>query len=163
MHFFDTASLNVSLKLFRALFWPLFEGSELLWRTPGKDVAIQCRLETQDEVQSLSVTRGLAQDDVFHVEADSKDKPLIKDPFHGRLQYSGTYPNLDILIKNLYLNDTGPYWCICRKVNKIKRETTIVKTKGSVLLVVSGKPSSISLVITLFPPIRSIPPRYHII
>lgn len=142
---------------------PLFEGSELLWRTPGKDVSIQCRPENQDQVQSVSVMRGLTKDDVFRVEADSKEKPLIKDPFHGRLQYSGTYPNLDILIKNLYLNDTGPYWCICQKVNRMKKETETVKTKGSVLLVVSGKPSSISLIMTLFPPIRSIPPRYYII
>lgn len=85
---------------------------------------------------------GLSENDVFHVEKDSKE-PLIKGPFQERLQYNGDFPNVDILIKNLVLSDTGPYWCVYQRRHNIKRETETLKGKGSVLLVVSGKPYSI--------------------
>lgn len=91
-------------------------------------------------MHSLSVKMGLTENDVFHVEQSSPEKPLIKDTFQGRLQKSGIYPNLDILITNLLLNDTGPYWCLYHSYNHIKRQTETFKSKGSVLLVVSGKP-----------------------
>lgn len=122
-------------------FCSLFEGSdEPLWRLPGKDVTIQCRYEKEDNVEALLVMRGLSEDDVFRLNSDNLDNPLIKEPFRGRLQYTGTFPNLDILIKNLMGNDTGPYWCYTQVLRKVKRRSETVKAEGSVLLVVSGKP-----------------------
>lgn len=140
------------------VFWSLCEGSnEVLWRHPGKDVTIQCRPDTEDKVLSLSVKMGLTDYDVFRVE-DSEKEPLIKSHLQERIQSNGKFPNLDILIKNLLLNDTGPYWCVYKRIDHVKRETETFKGKGAVLLVVSGKPYSISVVIIAFSPIRQILP-----
>lgn len=112
--------------------------AELLWRTPGKYVTIQCRLDTKEQITSLSVKMGLAEKDVFHVQRTTPQKPIVKDTFRGRLENSGIFPNLDILITNLTLNDTGPYWCFYTQYNVIKRQSETFKANGSVLLVVSG-------------------------
>lgn len=120
----------------------------MLWILPGKDVTIQCRPDTAKDILSLSVKMGLSENDVFLVEKDNNE-PLIKGPFRERLQYSGNFPNLDILIKNLVLNDTGPYWCVYQRHNRIKRETLTVKGEGSVLLVVSGKPYRFSVIVAV--------------
>lgn len=108
-------------------------------------------------MESLSVKMGLTESDVFHVE-HTRPEPLIQETFKGRLQYSGEYPDLDILITNLALNDTGPYWCLYHKYNNIKKQTETFKAKGSVLLVVSGKPSSKTAFIATFSSARWIPP-----
>lgn len=49
---------------------------------------------------------GLTERDIFHLDKDRPGKPLIKDTFQGRLQYGGKYPNVDILITNLVLDDS---------------------------------------------------------
>lgn len=120
-------------------FWSLLEGSsEALWKTPGKDMTIQCRTETMD-VQSLTVKSGIHESDLFFIHKANQESPTIRDIFQGRFQYHGNFPNMDILIKDLFLNDTGPYWCLYQKRNHIKRQMETLKGKGSVLLVVSGK------------------------
>lgn len=110
----------------------------MLWRTPGKDMTIQCRMETKD-VESLTVKSGISENDLFFIHKENQKSPTIRDIFQGRLQHNGKFPNMDILIRDLFLNDTGPYWCFYQKRNHIKRQMESLKGKGSVLLVVSGK------------------------
>lgn len=95
-------------------------------------------METEDP-DSLLVRGGLTESDVFFVRKANQEKPVIRDTFQRRLQYHGNFPNMDILITDLLLNDTGPFWCLYQKFNKLKRQTDTLKGNGSVLLVVSGK------------------------
>lgn len=110
----------------------------MLWRTSGKDMTIQCRTETND-VESLAVKSGISENDLFFIHKENQKSPTIRDIFQGRFQHNGKFPNMDILIRDLFLNDTGPYWCLYQKRNHIKRQMETLKGKGSVLLVVSGK------------------------
>lgn len=99
-------------------------------------MTIQCRTETKD-VESLTVKSGIHESDLFFIHKAKQESPTIRDIFQGRFQYRGDFPNMDILIKDLFLNDTGPYWCLYQKRNGIKRQMETLKGKGSVLLVVS--------------------------
>lgn len=101
-------------------------------------MTIQCRTETED-VQSLTVKSGINERDLFFIHKENQENPTIRDIFQARFQHRGNFPNMDILIKDLFLNDTGPYWCSYQKRNHIKRQMETLKGKGSVLLVVSGK------------------------
>lgn len=49
------------------------------------------------------------------------------------------FPNFDILLKNVTKNDTGVYWCLCKKFNITTSKTDSDSGEGSVLLVVTGE------------------------
>lgn len=114
----------------------LAEKTAVVWRRPGGAFTIQCRYSEQEKV-SLNLKRGIKKSDVLFMNLEDQ---TIKKEFRDRLQINGVFPNLDILIKNLTSNDTGPYWCFYIKTeeNDIPEE----EGKGSVLLVVSGEPKS---------------------
>ncbi|KAM9746387.1 uncharacterized protein ACNS7B_010395 [Menidia menidia] len=106
----------------------------VVWRHVGEDVTIQCRGEAKYE--SLSLKRGLSQDVTLFHRAKTNRKTLAKE-IEKRSQTNGEFPNMDILIKNLTSNDTGPYWCIYKIVDASTSTLRDNKGKGSVLLVVT--------------------------
>lgn len=101
-------------------------------------MTIQCRADNED-IESLAVKMGISESDVFFVHKMNQGSPTIRTSFQGRLEHTMNFPNVDILITDLSLNDTGPYWCLYQKHNQIKRQTETLKGKGSVLLVVLGE------------------------
>ncbi|XP_030592213.1 T-cell immunoreceptor with Ig and ITIM domains-like [Archocentrus centrarchus] len=106
----------------------------------GQSVTIQCR-STSDQ-ETLNLKKGLHEErDIFYATVHS-DKRTIDSKFTDRLQYHEKFPNVEILIKNLTLNDTGPYWCVYKMTDK-KYVQKITKGSGSVLLVVTEKPSTV--------------------
>lgn len=101
-------------------------------------VTIQCRSETQQEF--LTLKKGINEDvQVFNNDGKSGKTTMAKE-FTGRLQSNGVFPNVDILIKNLTSDDTGPYWCEYKRFDQQSASFISVKGKGSVLLVVRGEP-----------------------
>lgn len=80
---------------------------------------------------------GLSEDsDVFFTEKDLV-KTTVADRYKHRLQSNGDFPNVNILIKNLTLNDTGPYWCVYKIFDTKTNKQKSIKGDGSVLLVVT--------------------------
>lgn len=108
----------------------------MVWKHPGGAFTIQCRHPEQEQV-SLNLKRGIQKSDVLFMDSEGQ---TIKKEFKDRLQINGVFPNLDILIKNLTSNDTGPYWCFYIKIEE--NEIPEKEGTGSVLLVVSGEPKS---------------------
>uniref|UniRef100_UPI0037E7145B uncharacterized protein n=1 Tax=Semicossyphus pulcher TaxID=241346 RepID=UPI0037E7145B len=98
-------------------------------------ITIQCRF-TEGDPDNLTVKKGLSEDQVLYREKDS-EKNTITAEFRSRLQVYGKFPNLDILIKNLSSEDTGPYWCTYETFNKKTKQPEIKIGTGSVLLVVA--------------------------
>ncbi|KAL3987198.1 myelin associated glycoprotein [Sarotherodon galilaeus] len=99
----------------------------------GKQLTIQCRSASHQDY--LYLKKGLnEEEDIFHL-TDSKE-PTINQKFTDRLQFHGKLPNVDILIKNLTLDDTGPYWCVYKVADK-NYELKATRGNGSVLLVVT--------------------------
>ncbi|XP_051245010.1 uncharacterized protein LOC127356954 isoform X3 [Dicentrarchus labrax] len=110
--------------------------SEVLWKDFGGSFTIQCRAP-EPEQDSLTLKKGLSMDiDVFHKPSGS-DRNITAEQFKYRLQSNGKFPNVDILIKNLTSNDTGPYWCCYAKFDLNTATVIHKKGTGSVLLVVS--------------------------
>lgn len=110
----------------------------MLWRDVGGAVTIQCRCPEPGQ-EYLHVKKGLSRDfQVLFKENNSDENTIAKD-FTGRLQVNGKFPNLDILIKNLTSEDTGPYWCVYQKYDKTSYRKSDTEGKGSVLLVVRGE------------------------
>ncbi|KAK5856396.1 hypothetical protein PBY51_007996 [Eleginops maclovinus] len=110
------------------------EGSrEVVWREIGGHFTIQCRPPKADQ-EKMCLKRGLNKEaEVFFINGKSGKKTIVND-FRDRLEFNGLFPEIDILIKNLTSEDTGPYWCEYKAFDK-----TSVITKngqGSVLLVV---------------------------
>ncbi|XP_022056930.1 uncharacterized protein si:ch211-188c18.1 isoform X2 [Acanthochromis polyacanthus] len=106
-----------------------------VWRDVGESVTIQCR--TSAEQDSLYLKMGLSKDiDVFFTEKDT-GKNTISTQYKHRLQSNGAFPNVDILIKNLTANDTGPYWCMYKAFDRKTSKQTATDGSGSVLLVVT--------------------------
>uniref|UniRef100_A0A3Q1FLY5 Immunoglobulin domain-containing protein n=1 Tax=Acanthochromis polyacanthus TaxID=80966 RepID=A0A3Q1FLY5_9TELE len=104
----------------------------------GESVTIQCR--TSAEQDSLYLKMGLSKDiDVFFTEKDT-GKNTISTQYKHRLQSNGAFPNVDILIKNLTANDTGPYWCMYKAFDRKTSKQTATDGSGSVLLVVTREP-----------------------
>ncbi|XP_072225307.1 uncharacterized protein [Leuresthes tenuis] len=106
--------------------------AEVIWKHVGEDVTIQCRIETKQE--SLSLVRDLSKNvQLFYTRETNKN--IFDKKFKERSQTNGLFPSVDILIKNLTLDDTGPYWCLYKKMVSGTLETT--DGHGSVLLVVT--------------------------
>lgn len=114
------------------------ESGGVVWRDLGGAVTIQCRAPEPNQ-EFLNLKRGLSEDVVLFKENNSDTNPNIAKEFRGRLQVNGVFSSMDILIKNLTSNDTGPYWCLYSRFDG--RAKIIGKTgTGSVLLVVTGEP-----------------------
>ncbi|XP_024657905.2 uncharacterized protein LOC101486141 isoform X1 [Maylandia zebra] len=112
------------------------DGYEVIRIKVGKQVTIQCRSASNQEM--LYLKRGLnEEEDIFYL-TDSKS--TINQKFTDRLQFHGQVPNVDILLKNLTLDDTGPYWCVYIVSGNYELKTS--RGNGSVLLVVTeNRPS----------------------
>ncbi|XP_008286281.1 uncharacterized protein LOC103361856 [Stegastes partitus] len=112
------------------------ENRGVIWRDLGEDVTIQCSGSVDQ--QFFSLTMGLNEDtNVFFMEKNS-GKTTIANGYAGRLQSNGGFYKMDILIKNLTLNDTGPYWCVYKMFDPKSSKSKSTKGQGSVLLVVTG-------------------------
>ncbi|XP_014832769.1 PREDICTED: uncharacterized protein LOC106910606 [Poecilia mexicana] len=106
------------------------------WREVGQYITIQCRSSSDQD--NLILKTGLNETEIFVLNKDPF-KETIGDKIKGRVQTAGTFPNIDILIKNLRENDTGPYWCTYSKTEDVTYQQKIMKDDGSVLLVVTEK------------------------
>nr|XP_040047163.1 cell surface A33 antigen-like [Gasterosteus aculeatus aculeatus] len=95
------------------------------WKDVGGNVTIGCRPPEEGQT-SLSLRKGEAQ--ILYVHGKSR-RETIASEFSGRLQLTGEFPDIDIIIKNLTSDDTGAYWC---------EYDTEMLGNGSVLLVVTG-------------------------
>nr|XP_046270881.1 uncharacterized protein LOC124073031 isoform X2 [Scatophagus argus] len=111
------------------------ESGGVVYRNIGESLTIQCRSNETDE-EFLHLKRGLNEDDVLVKEHNLEPKAISKE-FTGRLQLNGKFPNIDILIKNVTLQDLGPFWCMYSKFVKKTSEYKMNKRSGSVLLVVT--------------------------
>nr|XP_020472110.1 uncharacterized protein LOC109969520 [Monopterus albus] len=115
------------------------EGSNVVWKDYGSSITIQCRSH-QTNLACLSVKKGLlSEEEIFYQMGRSP--PIISDKIKDRVQLNGAFPNVDILIKNLTVEDTGPYWCSYVEMGGKSSDLLNVKSKGSVLLVVKEKPT----------------------
>ncbi|XP_059203517.1 uncharacterized protein LOC131982933 [Centropristis striata] len=114
------------------------ESSGVEWRDAGGDVTVQCRPPKKDKDQEyLTLMKGLSEDhQVFLIDGKTAKK-TVADEFTTRLQTNGVFPNVDILIRNLTSQDTGPFWCYYKKFDKKVFEQLSTKGEGSVLLVVT--------------------------
>ncbi|CAN9505907.1 unnamed protein product [Ophioblennius macclurei] len=119
------------------LYWTALTEAEVRgvqWRESGKDITIQCKYSKDDE-EYLSLRMGLNQEfQIFHKEGSIP--PTVHPEYTRRLQSHGTFPNIDILIKGLYRNDTGVYWCLYTKYDASKNKVVTTQGDGSILLVV---------------------------
>ncbi|XP_063326685.1 T-cell antigen CD7-like isoform X2 [Pelmatolapia mariae] len=106
-------------------------------RNVGKQVTIQCRSASNQDM--LYLKKGLNEEEDIYFTDSNKD--TINQRFTDRLQFHGKLPNVDILIKNLTLNDTGPYWCVYKSTDQ-KYELKTSRGSGSVLLVVTESGSA---------------------
>lgn len=114
------------------------ESGGVVWRDLGGVVTIQCRTPEADQ-EFLTLKKGLNEDHILVKENNSDSNLNIAKEFKGRLQLNGVFGSVDILIKNLTSDDTGPYWCLYSKFDG--RAKVIEKQgTGSVLLVVTGEP-----------------------
>nr|XP_004558467.2 uncharacterized protein LOC101486811 isoform X1 [Maylandia zebra] len=108
------------------------DGYEVIRIKVGKQVTIQCKSASNQEM--LYLKRGLnEEEDIFYL-TDLK-KSTINQKFTDRLQFHGQVPNVDILLKNLTLDDTGPYWCVYKMTSNYELKAS--RGNGSVLLVVT--------------------------
>ncbi|CAI5675233.1 unnamed protein product [Oreochromis niloticus] len=102
----------------------------------GKQITIQCKSASNQDM--LYLKKGLnEEEDIYFTDSN---KSTINQKFTDRLQFHGKLPNVDILIKNLTLDDTGPYWCVYKSTDQ-KYELKTTKGSGSVLLVVTDQRS----------------------
>ncbi|XP_038555182.1 uncharacterized protein LOC119888599 isoform X2 [Micropterus salmoides] len=116
------------------------ESSGVVWGDTGGAVTIQCRLpKSQLNQEVLILKKGLSEkNEVLHIDGDS-GKNTTATKFQGRLQLNGVFPNMDILIKNLTSDDTGPYWCKYKRFDQGTAALVTTEGNGSVLLVVTVK------------------------
>lgn len=111
------------------------ETNGLQWKDTGEEFVIQCR-SSEPGQEYLEVMKGLNEDVLVYSKKNKSEEDTISKDFTNRLQVHGKFPNISILIKNLISEDTGPYWC----VYKMSDKSVKTKGRGSLLLVVKGKP-----------------------
>lgn len=108
----------------------------MVWKDLGESINITCRTPVPQQ-SLLSLKRGLQRNDVLSTSKFNLDRTTISTEVKNRLQFSGVFPNLTLVISNLTMEDAGPYWCEYSEVG----ETTVTKyIGGAVLLVVRGEP-----------------------
>lgn len=117
----------------------VYAESEVVWKDIGEDITIRCKCSEPDQ-DYIELKKGLSKEAQVLVIEKKSGKRTILNNFQGRLQVNGELHNIDILIKNLTSNDTGPYWCMYKKADKTTYKSIITEGKGSVLLVINGKP-----------------------
>ncbi|XP_054892004.1 uncharacterized protein LOC129363751 [Poeciliopsis prolifica] len=129
------------------------EMKEVVWREVGESVTIQCRSRTTKD-HSLHFKRGLWEDmDIAQITNEQKltkeQKKVMKisgkkldfvKNMSDRVQFNGTYPDIDFLLKNLSVDDTGAYWCLYLKGTSGSKEMR--KGDGSVIVVVKESSSA---------------------
>ncbi|KAK2833553.1 hypothetical protein Q5P01_017442 [Channa striata] len=107
-------------------------------KLPGKDITIQCSTSAKNQ-EFLELRKGLHQDfQVLYHDGKTK-KDTIAKQYHNRLQVHSDFPSVQILIKDLTPDDTGPYWCLYLRFNVLTDSMITTKGNGSVLLVVQGE------------------------
>lgn len=106
-----------------------------MWKELGGSITIQCRTPAKEH-KLLNVKRGLHKDDIFAINSNWTSV-ITSNEVENRTLVKGTFPNLNITINNLIMEDTGPYWCFYSTFGKTM-ETE--EGKGAVLLVVTGGP-----------------------
>lgn len=104
------------------------------WKDLGGLITIHCKSPFSKDV-SLNIKKGLHKADVFSTD---KTQWMVTTELKPRLTFDiGDFPNVDITIKNLSVEDTGPYWCLYSTI--YSRELVELEGNGSVLLVVKGE------------------------
>ncbi|XP_068435339.1 uncharacterized protein [Clinocottus analis] len=107
------------------------------WKEIGEAVTIKCRPPATGQ-DSLTLLKGLDNEVVFF-KTIKQEKYITAEELRDRLQLTGDFPNMDIVIRNLTSNDTGPYWCNYMKFDNETNQYEHVRSRGSVLLVVTDK------------------------
>lgn len=110
------------------------EEGGVVWKELGGSITIQCRTAAKEQ-KILNLKRGLQKDPIFAINNDWTS--IIRaSKVENRTLVKGTFPNLNITITNLVMEDTGPYWCFYSMFGKTM-ETK--EGKGAVLLVVKER------------------------
>lgn len=103
----------------------------------GEDITIQCKCGKSP--MYLYLKKGLHKENDVFFKAMGSNNHTVASGLTGRLQIHGAFPNIDILIKNLTLQDTGPYWCQYFVFSTSTFQLESVPSNGSLLLVVTGE------------------------
>ncbi|XP_071390625.1 T-cell immunoreceptor with Ig and ITIM domains [Centroberyx affinis] len=111
-----------------ALSGPVSSGP--VWKDIGGFITIQCTTTLQDQ-DALSLQRGLGEEEQILYFDKGSEKFTMKKELKPRVETKVQFPKMDIVIKNLTVEDTGAYWCVYKDV-----QMTGTKGTGSVLLVV---------------------------
>ncbi|XP_041851652.1 uncharacterized protein si:ch211-188c18.1 [Melanotaenia boesemani] len=133
------SSLHLTIITLLGLYFTGLNDAEkkgVVWKQVGEDITIQCR--GSNDYEFLSLFQGLNKT-VRLLFTEKSKKVLFGEEIKERSQTNGDFPNVDILIKNLTLNDIGPYYCEYKKIGE-KGNQKIINGQGSVLLVVTGEP-----------------------
>ncbi|XP_026226517.1 uncharacterized protein LOC113169295 isoform X2 [Anabas testudineus] len=110
------------------------ELSEVLWRDIGGAVTIHCR-SSESDPKELNVKKGLSKD---FLKVDKSNTVTMTKGLTHRLHVNATFPDVDILIQNLNMDDTGLYWCLYRKGDQ--RSAITENTNYSLLVVKEAAP-----------------------
>ncbi|XP_029913778.1 T-cell immunoreceptor with Ig and ITIM domains isoform X2 [Myripristis murdjan] len=108
-----------------------------VWKEIGGSITIQCKTTMKDSI-SMSLRWGLHEQVEILSAAKSTSNVTIKEDLKHRVKAKKNYPTLDIVIRNLTVEDTGAYWCLYKKLDSIDYSLKQEKGDGSVLLVVKG-------------------------
>uniref|UniRef100_A0A3B3VBX0 Immunoglobulin domain-containing protein n=1 Tax=Poecilia latipinna TaxID=48699 RepID=A0A3B3VBX0_9TELE len=111
------------------------ETKEVIWRETGQSVTIRCRINTDQDFLVLKMGHN-EETEVAFINRASRKRHFHKR-IAGRVQTNGTFPSVDIVIENLNVSDSGPYWCVYSKLDDSYRQL-VTKGYGSVLLMVTG-------------------------
>lgn len=111
---------------------------EIVWREVGETVTIQCR--SSSGPRSLHLIKGMREEQTIAkiLKPKTGRQPPSNLVLEDRVEYNGTFPNINFYFKNLNVNDTGPYWCSYQKTD-IRYNLQTTKGEGSVILLVTGE------------------------
>lgn len=107
-----------------------------MWKDIGGSITIHCRAAALPPQNLLSLKRGLHKDEIFTTNNDRRHN-LVSKNVEGRLLVVGVFPDLDLIIGNLTMEETGLYRCFYSKTG---RTIETKEGEGAVLLVVKGEP-----------------------
>lgn len=107
-----------------------------MWKDLGGSITIHCRPAVPAPQDLLVLKRGLHRNDMFSMGRDNGE-PSISNKLKGRLHSVAAFPNLDLIITNLTMEDMGPYWC---EYTAFGNDMKTTQGNGAVLLVVKGEP-----------------------